>query len=175
MADIQVIRRQDDQGQGVIPMQPLKPDSVNNSSNHTTHIKNRPQRAQHAHVAVLVALVCLLISRSSPEELDTEETVLDGGQVGVRLHNHDVLDVEAVLGLGPKAEDDGAVDDGGDGEGEVVVLEVFGAKGEEEGAGDGGDEDAEGDGRVVEQTYVRNGQFLIGQWVDCVTGYVPQR
>lgn len=63
-----------------------------------------------------------------------------------------MLDVEAVFGLGPEAEEQGAVDDGGDGEGEVVVLEPFGAEDEEEGARDGGDEDSEGDGRVVEET-----------------------
>lgn len=133
----------------------VKPDPVNHRSGHTTNIANGPEGAQHAHMEILVALMGLLVSGRSPEELDAEETVLDGGQVGVRLHDHDVLDVEAVLGLGPKPKKDGAVDDGGDGEGEVVVLEVLGAEGEEEGTGDGGDEDAEGDGGVVEETCSR--------------------
>jgi hypothetical protein len=64
-----------------------------------------------------------------------------------------VLHVEAVLGLGPEAEEQRAVDDGRDGEGQVVVLEPLGAEEEEQRARDGRDEDAERDGRVVEEAW----------------------
>lgn len=163
----------------MIPRQPLETDSIHHGGNHATHIRNGPQRAKDAHVAVLVALVRLLVTRGSPEELDAKEPVLDGRQVGVGLHNHDVLHVEAVLGFGPEPKNDGAVDDGRDGEGEVVVLEVLGAEGEEEGAGDGGDEDAEGDGGVVEETcmLLLLVTGVIGQWeIETREGSnVPQR
>jgi hypothetical protein len=42
------------------------------------------------------------------------------------LDQHDVLHVEAEGGFGPEGEDDQPVEDGGDGEGEVVVFEVDG-------------------------------------------------
>lgn len=62
-----------------------------------------------------------------------------------------MLDVHAVRGFGPEAEDEQAVDDGWDGEGEIVEFEPFGPEPKEEDARDGGDEDADGDGGVVEE------------------------
>lgn len=158
-------------------MVPIEPPGqlVGDGGDHTPRGENRPDPAQHPHVPVLVALVRLLVARRGPEELDAEQTILDGGQVGIRHDHHDVLHVEAVGRLGPVAEDDGAVGDGGDGEGEVVVLEPLGAEEEEERAGDGGDEDAEGDGRVVEETCLRRMSVVrfLGGWKG--GKYIPQR
>lgn len=124
--NVEVVRVEDQQREGVVPREPGQ-QPVGHGSDHTTHGDDGPQPAHDAHVAVLVALVGLLVARRGPQQLDAEEAVLDGCQVGVRLHHHDVLHVEAVLGLGPEAEEQRAVDDGRDGEGQVVVLEPLGA------------------------------------------------
>ena len=146
MRNIHIIPRQHNQRQRMIPSKPAQ-QPIHHRRHHTPHAHRRPEPAQQPHVAVLVAaLVGLLVAARGPEQLDAEQPVLDRRQVGVRLHNHDVLHVEAVAGFRPVPEHDGAVDDGGDREGQVVVLEPFRAEGEEQGSRDGGDEDAEGDG-----------------------------
>ena len=101
---------------------------VRDCSNDTTDRDDGPQPTQNPHVAVLVALVGLLVARSSPEQLDAKQAVFDSRQVGVRLHHHDVLHVEPILGLGPESEEQRAVEDGRNGKGQVVVLEPLRAE-----------------------------------------------
>lgn len=147
---VQVVQVQHDERDGVVPREPVQ-QAVGDGADDAPEDEERPGPAEEAHVAVLVAPVGAGVPGGRPEELDAEEPVLDGGEVGVRLDQHDVLHVHAVRGLGPEPEDDEAVDDGGDGEGEVVVLEPLGPEPQEEDARDGGDEDAQGDGGVVEE------------------------
>lgn len=141
MRNVKVVKIEHNQRNGVVPREAIH-QPVRHGADHAAQHEYDPQPAEDAHVAVLVALVGLGVARGGPEQLDAEEAVLDGGQVGVGLDEHDVLDVHAVRGLGPEAEHQEAVDDGWDGEGEVVVLEPFGAEPQEEDARDGGDEDA---------------------------------
>lgn len=152
VSDIEVVYIEHDQRDGVVPLEAVR-EPPGDGADHAARAEEGPEPAQDAHVAVLVALVGLGIARRRPHELDAEEPVLDGRQVGVRLDQHDVLDVHGVRGLGPEAEDDEPVDDGRDGEGEVVVLEPLWAEPQEEDARDRGDEDAQGDGRVVEEAW----------------------
>ena len=143
MINVKVVGVENDERQGVVPREPVD-QPVRDGADDAAEREDGPQPAEDAHVAELVGLlVRLLVARSGPEQLDTEEAVLDGRQVGVRLHDHDVLHVEAVLGLGPEAEEQRTVDDGRDGKGQVVVLEPLWADEEKERAGDGRDEDAE--------------------------------
>lgn len=139
--DIKVVDVEHNQRNRVVPREPVQ-QSVRHSADHATLDEDNPEPTQETHVAVLVTLVCFSITRCSPEQLDTKETVLDGGQVSVRLDQHNVLDVHAVGCLGPEAENEQAVDNGGDGEGKVVVLEPLGAEPQEEDTRDGGDKDA---------------------------------
>lgn len=145
MRHIKVVQIEHNQRNGVVPGEAIH-QPVRHRADHAAEHQDDPQPAEDAHVAVLVALMGFGVARGGPEQLDAKEAVLDGRQVGVGLDEHNVLDVHAVRGLGPEAEDEQAVDDGGDGEGEVVVLEPLWAEPQEEDAGDGGDEDAEGDG-----------------------------
>lgn len=152
MRNIQIVHIQDDQRQRVVPVH-APGQLIGDGGNHAARGDDGPDPAQDPHVPVLVALVRLLVSRRRPQQLDAEETVLDGRQVGVRHDHHDVLHVEAVAGLGPEPEDDGAVDDGRDRKGQVVVLEPLGPEEEQEGSRDGRDEDSERHRGVVEETY----------------------
>lgn len=150
MSNVKVIQVEDNQRQRIVPREAMH-QPVRHGTDHAAHDKNHPDPAQYSHVAVLVALVRLGVSRCSPHELDVEEPVLDGGQIGVGLDQHDVLHSHAVLGLGPAAEHDEAVEDGRDGEGKVVVLEPLGTEPEEQDTRDGRDENTDGNGRVVEE------------------------
>lgn len=153
MRNIQIIHTQHHQRHRMIPLEPPQ-QLIRHRGNHPAQRQQRPRPTQQPHVPILVpafTFMRLLVARRRPEQLDPEQPVLDGRQVGVRLHHHDVLHGKAVLGFGPEAEDQGAVDDRGDGKGEVPVLEPLGAEEEEEGPRDGGDKDAEGYGRVVEE------------------------
>jgi hypothetical protein len=154
MRDVEVVGVENKQRNGVIPREPIK-QAVCNRRNDAAQGNDSPDPAQDAHVAVLVALVGLLVARRRPQKLDAKEPVLDGRQVCIRLHHHDVLNVEAITRLGPAAEHHNTVDEGGDGECEVVILEPFGAEEEQESAGDGGYEDTQGDGGVVQETWGR--------------------
>lgn len=116
MRDVEVIRVENQQREGVIPRETGQ-QPVGHSRNHTAHGDNGPQPAHDPHIAKLVTLVGLLVSRRGPQQLDAEETILDGREVRVRLHYHDMLHVEAVLCFGPEAEEQRAIDDGRDGEG----------------------------------------------------------
>lgn len=145
MRNVKVVKVQHNQRDRVVPLKPMH-QPPGDGADHPAEGENAPEPAEDAHVAVLVALVGLCVARGGPHQLDVEEAVLDGGQVGVGLDQHDVLDVHAVRGLGPDPEDYQAVKQRWHGEGEVVVLEPLRAEPEEEDARDGGDEDAERDG-----------------------------
>lgn len=134
----QIIRKviRTNQGNGVVPREAMH-QSPCNCADHATQDQEGPDPGKDTHVAVLVALVSLGIARSSPKKLNSEETILDGGQIGVRLNQHNVLNVHAVRGLRPQAEDDETVDQRGDRKGQVVVFKPLGAEPEEENAGDG--------------------------------------
>lgn len=152
MINVKVVGVEKNKRQGVVPGEPVG-QPVRDGADDAADGEDGPQPAEDAHVAELVGLfVRLLVARSGPEQLDTEEAVLDGRQVGVRLHHHDVLHIEAVLGFGPHSEQNRSVNDRGDSEGEIVVLEPFGAEDEQESTGNGGDKDAERNCRVVEET-----------------------
>lgn len=134
-------------------MPPLKTPRqlVHHSAHHPPCSQNGPNPAQDPHVSVLVTFVCFLVSGCSPQQLDPKESVFDGCEIGIAHDDHDMLDVESVRGLGPVPEHDCSIDDGRDGKGEVVILEPFWAEKQEESSRDGGDEDAEGHGGVVEE------------------------
>lgn len=67
-----------------------------------------------------------------------------------------MLHVQAVACLGPKTEQNETVEDGWNGEGQVVVFEPFGSKEQKKRPRHGRDEDAEGDSRVVKQALGSN-------------------
>lgn len=148
----QSVRRQEEQRQGVKPPHTgqIPP---RNEPDHGSRDGNHPDPAEDAHVAVLVGLVGLGVPRHGPGGVDAEEAVLDGAQVRVGLDRHDLLHVVAVPGLGPQGDDDEAVDEGGQGEGNVPHLDPFGAQGEEENARDGVGKDVECRCQVEEETY----------------------
>lgn len=145
MRNVEIVEVQHDQRDWVVPLESVG-EPPGHGADHPAKGGYAPDPAEDAHVAVLVALVGLGVARGGPHQLDVEEAVLDGGQVGVGLDQHDVLDVHAVRGLGPHPEDHQAVEQRRHGEGEVVVLEPLRAEPEEEDARDGGDEDTERDG-----------------------------
>jgi len=74
-----------------------------------------------------------------------------------------MLYVEAVSGLGPIAEDDGAIYNGGDSKCQVVVLEPLRPQYKQKGTGDGGDEDPERHGGVVQQAWDLSVQVTSGE------------
>ena len=124
------------------------------SAHHTSKDTNSPYPCENAHVPELVARVGLLVTRGSPKQFDTKEPVFDRSEIGVRLNDHYMLDIEAIRGLGPESEENETVEDGRHGKGKIPVAEKFGAKPQEKDTGDGGQEDVEGHCRVVQEAFL---------------------
>lgn len=133
----------------MIPFQPTR-HLIAHPCDESTLPADEPHPRQDAHVPILLMLVAArMVASGNPGQSPSSESVLDGCEVGVRLDNHDELDVERVLCLGPEAEQDEAEDDARDGEGQVPVLEVLRARPYQEQARYRVDEEAERHGRVV--------------------------
>jgi hypothetical protein len=96
--------------QTIVPLKPLE-----NPVYHTTNQKSsnckRPHSTQDSHVAILVVRVRLCVSRRRPSQSSVEDTIFNGCQVGIRLDDHDVLDIQAIGSFCPDAEGDEAVDE----------------------------------------------------------------
>jgi len=151
MTDIKVVQVENDEWNCVKPRESTR-QPIRDRRDHAPGRHHRPEPTQKTHVTVLVALVCLLVPRRGPQQLDPEQPVLDRCQVGIRLDHHNMLHVEAVPGLGPIAEDDGAVYNRGDSKCQVVVLEPLRPQYKQKSTRDGGDEDPERHGGVVQQS-----------------------
>lgn len=136
MRNIEIVKVQHNQGNRIVPFKPVG-EPPGHSADHAAKGGYAPDPAEDTHVAVFVALVGLGVPGGGPHQLDVEEAILDGGQVGVGLDEHDVLDVHAVRGLGPDPEDYEAVKQRRHGESEVVVFEPLRAEPEKENAGNG--------------------------------------
>lgn len=145
MRNIEIVKVQHNQGNWIVPLKPMG-QPPGHSTDHAAKGGDAPDPAEDTHVAVLVALVGLGVPGGGPHQLDVEEAILDGGQVGVGLDQHDVLDVHSVRGLGPDTEDYEAVEQRRYSEGQVVVFEPLRTEPEKENAGDWGNENAERDG-----------------------------
>ena len=112
---------------------------------------NCPSPSQQSHVPIFVVSVSLPVSARDPVQLLPDDAVFDGVDVGVLHDDIGELDVEGVVGAGPDAEDNGAVEDAGEGKEHVVVFEEVGPEPEEQGARQRIEEDGERGGGVVEE------------------------
>lgn len=80
----------------VIPDDGTVRDTVRHSSNEHACDCAHPDTAQYAHVAVFVILVRFVVAAGDPRESAAKEAIFDGGEVGVGLYNHYILDCETV-------------------------------------------------------------------------------
>lgn len=150
MRQKQIKRIEHQQRQTIPPQQPAQQNLINRTRHHRPNDNAHPHTPQNPHISVLSILMRLARSATrDPSQSASKDTILNRRQIRIGLDDHDELDVEAVAGFGPAADGDEGVEEGGDGEGQIVVANVLGSAPEHENSGEGVHEDGERDGRVV--------------------------
>ena len=75
--------------------------SPSHRTNHASEDQEPPDPCQNSHVAILVTLVGFGITRRHPLECCTKQFILKCVEVGIVLNDHDMLNIETIVGFGP--------------------------------------------------------------------------
>lgn len=115
MGDIEIVRIKKNQRESMIPVKVVD-NSPSNGANHTAEDHEPPDPCQNSHVPIFVAFVGLSITRGYPLKCCTKEFVLKCIKVCVVLNDHNMLNIETVVGFGPQWEEDCSIEDAREGE-----------------------------------------------------------
>ena len=155
MGDVEIVHIEKYEREGMVPVKVVD-NSPSHGTNHASKNHEPPDPCQNSHVTILIALVCLGIARGYPLKCRTKQFVLKCIKIGVVLNDHDVLNIETVVGFGPQWEKDCSIEDTWEGECEVEVFEEIGAYPKQKNARYWAEEDADSSGGIVKEAYIKS-------------------